>query len=262
LSASLYESTAKRVLISQASLLTYSALLAVLGYGKYVFLLIIVFWILVTYIQSRLGKGPLGHGRAKPEDLLASRKLYEEKNAREIQMKDKELFREIQEQSRATMYMSLGALIGFIYFLILWPHIGGIAAAVSAKLGEGKLSLFIAYLIYFEGYFIISQATQLYGLRKVGTITTISTPQAYTVTEKGIVMHGIVGKSAIPFPIPRDVRIELDEKRGFVELVKTGKRTVVKIRFYARSPRRLWEVMKRKAYEAEAATPRGSGYRG
>ncbi len=246
MSASIYENTLKRILLSQASLIMYSALLAVLGYGKYVFLLIIVFWVLITYIQSKLSKGPLGHGRARPEDLLNSRKLYEEKNVRDLQMKDEDLLRELQQQSRATMYLSLGALIGFLYFMLLWPHINDLISLTSSHLGPGKLAYFAAYLIYFEGFFVINQSVQLYGLRKVGVITTINTPQAYTVTEKGIVIKGLIGQSAIPFPLPPDVRLEVNEKRGFVEIVKKGKRTVLRIRFYSRNPKRLWEILKRR----------------
>jgi len=251
LSVDMYESTAKRILLSQVYMLAYSAILAVIGYRRsLVFALIIVFIVATTLVQRRLGKGPLGHGRARPEDILAGRKLFEETNARELQMRDEELIREIQEQSRATMYLSLGALVGFAYFIALWPHIDALMDLVSSWLGEGRLSLFLAYLIYFEGYFIISQAIQAYGLRKAGTITSINTPQNYVVTDRGIVLKGLIGQSAIPFPLPSDATLSINEKRGFVEIVKRGKRTILKIRFYTRNPRRLAEILKRKAWQA------------
>jgi uncharacterized membrane protein len=257
MSTSIYESTLRRVLTSQGYMIAYSALLALLGKGWYAFLLIIIFWIIMAAVQSRLGKGPLGHGKASPEEILSGRKLYEEKNVRELQLRDEELLREIQEQSRITMYLSLAMFIGLAYFFIAWKQVPAIDSYIARYVGgEGKLSLFIAYLIYFEGYFVIYQGLFSYSLRKVGTITSINTPQSYVVTDKGIVIRGLIGKSAIKFPLPPDIRIHVNEKRGFVELVKSGSKTVVKIRFYARNAKRLGDIIKKKAFASEEAGAR------
>jgi len=250
LSATLYESRWKRILTSQAYMIGYSVLLALLGKARYALLLVIVFWIILAVAQSRLGKGPLGQGRAKAEDILSGRKLYEEKNVREIQMKDEELLREIQEQSRISLYLSVSMLIGLLYFLIAWKQVPAIANAVAPYTGGGKLALFIAYLIYFEGYFIIYQASFEYALRKVGTVTTINTPQSYVVTDKGILMKGLIGSSVIRFPLPSDINVHVNEKRGFVELVRRSSKSIVKIRFYARNARRLGEIIKKKGLQA------------
>lgn len=252
MSTSIYESTLRRVLTSQAYMIAYSALLALLGKGWYAFLLIIVFWVVMAAAQSRLGRGPLGHGRASPEEVLSGRKLYEERNVRELQLRDEELLREIQEQSRVTMYLSIAMLVGLTYFLIVWKQVPAIDSYVARYVGgEGRLSLFIAYLIYFEGYFIIYQSLFTYSLRKVGAITSINAPQSYIVTDRGIVIKGLVGRSAIKFPLPPDIKLHVDEKRGFVELIRSGSKTIVKIRFYARNAKRLGDILRRKAFSPE-----------
>ncbi|MEB2836234.1 MAG: DUF2208 domain-containing protein [Desulfurococcales archaeon] len=246
MSTSMYESTAKRLLTSQAYMIAYSVLLALLGKARYALLLVFLFWILMFVVQSRLGKGPLGHGRVRPEDVLEGRKLYEEKNVREIQMRDEMLLKEIQEQSKISMYLSLAMLVGLVYFMVAWKQVPAIDHYIAGYIGEGRLSLFLAYLAYFEGYFVIYQGLTSYALRKVKIITTINTPLSYVVTDKGIVTKGIFGRTAIKFPLPPDVQVRVDEKRSFVELVKRGKRTVLKIRFYARNARRLGDIIRRK----------------
>jgi len=152
---------------------------------------------------------------------------------------------DLQEQSKFSMYNMVGMLAAMAYFFLLWPYTSHLYDYFSQLVGEGRLAHFLAYLVYFEGLFIISQASYLWALRKVGKITMIQMPQAFTVTEKGIVFQGIVGKSGFRFPLPAEAKLNIDEKRRFVEIVIEGKRSVSKIRLYTRNPKRLLEVLKR-----------------
>ena len=241
----MYEDLRYRILIGQASMILYSLMLALLGRSGKTFLLVFILIILFSVLMSRRAKSPLGAGSVRPEEVLQGRKLYEETQVRELQQRDKGLIMDMQEQSKFTMYSMVGMIAAMAYFFLLWPYIDYLYLYVAGALGEGKLSEFIAYLVYFEGLFIISQASYVWALRKVGKIAIPQMPQGYTVTEKGIVIHGLTGKKAIPFPLPREAKIEVNEKRGFVEISVEGKRSITKLRLYARNPKRLAEIIRR-----------------
>ncbi|MCE4600860.1 MAG: DUF2208 domain-containing protein [Desulfurococcales archaeon] len=239
------EDVKSRVLLGQFSILLYSVAAAILGRNYKTFILVFILIIIISVLQNRSGKNPLGQARVPPEEVLKGRKLYEEENARELQTKDLDIMKDMQEQSRFTMYTSMGMFIAMLYFFLLWKYVDTLYQYVSVYTGPGKLAEFLAFLIYFEGLFVINQLVYIWALRKVGKVTMLQPAPSYTVTDKGIVIKGLVGKTAITFPLPDDIEVNVNEKRKFVELVKKSKRTVTKLRFYAKNPKRLAEVIKR-----------------
>ena len=242
------EDVKSRVLLGQLSIVLYSVAAAILGRNYKTFILVFILIIIISILQNRSGKNPLGQEKTPPEEILKGKKLYEEQNARELQTKDLEIMRDMQEQSKFTMYTSMGMLIAMLYFFLLWGYIDRFYEYVAGYTGPGKLAEFLAFLIYFEGLFVINQAVYIWALRKVGKVTMLQPAPAYTVTDKGIVIKGLMGKTAITFPLPDDIELNVDEKRKFVELVKISKRTITKLRFYARNPKRLAEVIKRYGF--------------
>ena len=127
----------------------------------------------------------------------------------------------------------------------MWKYIDHLHLLFFDYLGNDRLALFLAFLIYFEGIFIINQLFMLWAIKKVGKVTVMQVPQKYTVTDKGIVISGLVGKTTIQFPLPEDTFMNVSEKRGFVELIRHGKRSITKIRFYTKRVKRLEELLKR-----------------
>jgi len=234
-----------RILIGQAAIILYSLFATLLGRNYKTFILVFLLIIAVSLIQQRKAKNPLGQEKVPPERVLEGKRLYREENARELQQQDKDVLKDFQEQSKFTMYNTLGMVAAMLYFFLFWNHIDALYAWVAGYVGEGKLAEFLAFLIFFEGLFIINQAAYFFALKKVGKVTMIQMVSSYTVTDKGIVLEGLVRKSALTFPLPDDVEVVVDEKRRFVELVKEGKRTRTRIRLYARNPKRLAEVIKR-----------------
>jgi len=234
-----------RMLLSQAFMILYSVLAALLGRGTKTFAIIFILIILMGVVQSRRSKGPLGKGKASPDRILSGKKLYEEKRTRDIQMKDEKLFEDLQEQSKFTIYMSLGSFLGIGYFILLWPMVDKLYNSVLPMVGNDKLAHFIAFLVFFEGLFVINQLSMIWALRKVGKVTMVNIPQSYIITDRGIVIKGLVGKTGLEFPLPDGVEIRYDQKRGFAELVKYSSKSITKIRLYARNPRRVYELLKR-----------------
>jgi len=243
------EDVKSRIVIGQLSMILYSVFAAVLGKTATTFILVFILIIIISILQNRSGPNPIGQKKTKPELVLAGRKIFEEEKAREIQMKDKGLMIDMQEQSRFTMYTSLGMLIAFIYFFVLWGYVDDLEKALLPYTGQGKLTVFLAFLIYFEGLFVINQLVYIWALRKVGTVVMIQAPSKYTITDKGIVIRGLTGGTALTFPLPDDVEINVNEKRKFVELIKKYKRTITKVRFYTKNPKRLGEVIRRYGFK-------------
>jgi uncharacterized membrane protein len=235
----------RMALWNQVYIIVYSIILALVGRGKILYLLIILFIIISLLISSRRGKTPLGTKKSDVMVIMSSRKLFEEKNTREYQTKDSELINDIQEQSKFSMYLSIGTLIALVYFFVLWSKINNIAGWISSYVGPGKLALFLAFLLYFEGYSIIYTAFQVYALKKVKNIVVYTIPTSYIVTEKGIIYKGLLSNTAIEFPLPPDIEINYNTRRGFVELIKKDKKIITKLRLYTRNPSRLASLIEK-----------------
>jgi len=234
-----------RVIIGQAAIILYSLFATILGWNYKTFILVFALIIAFSIIQNRRAKNPLGQEKVPPENVLKGKRLYREENVRELQQSDTELMKDFQEQSKFTMYNMLGMVAVMAYFFLFWNHIDALYEWVAGYVGEGDLAQFLAFLIFFEGLFVINQLAYWWALRKVGKVTMVQMFTSYTVTDKGIVAEGLMRKSALTFPLPDDVEVVVDEKRRFVELVKEGKRTRTKIRLYARNPKRLAEIIRR-----------------
>ena len=239
------ENMRQRVLIGQLSMILYSALAAVLGKTWKTFTLAFLLIIIVQLALSRRGTNPLGQRRAKAEEILQGKRLFEEENARDLQMEDRELLAEMQEQGRFSLYTSLGMLIVMIYFFVFWPYVDTLRSLFLRYVSSDRLALFLAFLVYFEGVFVLNQITMVWALRKVGKMPVIQMHYSYVVTDKGIVTRGIVGKGTILFPLPEDAVVRRNDARKFVEIEKHGRRTVVRLRFYTRRTRRLEEILRK-----------------
>ncbi len=239
------ENLGRRVLLGQLSMFVYAFILTLLGPTHKAFLIAFVLMIAMMFFMNRSKTNVLGQAKVPAEEILQGKKLFEEKGVRELQMSDSEIMREMQEQSKFTMYSSLGMFFSFFYFIVLWKYVPDLHNMLVAYVSNDKLALFLAFFIYFEGLFIINQLFMVWSIRKVGKVPMLQTPNNYTITDKGIVVSGLVGKSTILFPLPPDTRMRVNERRKFVELIKHGKRTVTRIRFYTRRVKRLEEILRK-----------------
>ncbi len=234
----------QRLLVGQAFILVYSGLAAVLGRTTKTFVIIMILFVLYIVWQSRRAKaaGP----QVDAEEIDAARVLFEEKKGRDYQMEDVGLVDEVQEQAKATMYMSIGSFVTLGLFFLLWPHLDAIYNAVLPYVnGSERLAHFIAFLIYFEIVFAASNISYIYAMRKTGKMTVMQMPTEFRITQKGIVFRGLLKKQAIPFPLPEGFEVRVEEKRRFVELVKEEKDKIIRLRLYTGNPRRVYDLVKR-----------------
>ena len=253
------ERMGRTVALNQLYIAVYSALAAVIGVNIYLFLLVFVFVAISMIVQSVLTSSNLNEKSSYVAEILAGKRLFHEDNTRPIQTRDQYIYLDLQEQTKFSLYTTLGVLIGLAYFFALWRYVPDLAAALAYKvMGAGvasipplyaRLFLFAAFFIYFEGYFVINQAIIMWALSRIRKLPALNVPSAYIVTDRGIVIRGLITTKGIKFPLPPDVAINVNKERRFVELVRDGKRTVTKLRLYTKNPEKLYDVFRKVAVQ-------------
>lgn len=238
------EVTPRQLLVSQAFIIVYSLLAAVLGSSWVTFALIIVFIVAFTVWQTRRQQPPLGERAG--EEVERGRVLYEERGTRELQMRDEGLVRDFEAQAKVMMTFNMVMLVSLAYFFLLWNHVDDLYQLIKERFVANDVAAhFLAFLIYFEGYFVISTVLRLLALRRAPKMPMITMPSEYKVTDKGIAYKGLLSWTRIAFPLPGDASVRLEERRGFVEIVREKGKMVYVLRLYARNPKRLYQVINR-----------------
>jgi len=252
------EKMSRLVALNQLYILIYSVLAAIIGVNIYLFLLVFVFITISMIVQSVLTSSNLNEKGSYVPEILSGKRLFHEDNTRAIQTRDQLIYLDLQEQTKFSLYTTFGVLIGLAYFFALWKYIPDLASLIalnlygssalkSLPLWEARLALFLAFLAYFEGYFVINQGIMMWALSRVKKLPALNIPTSYIVTDKGVVIKGLMTTKGVRFPLPPDVRLNLDKNRRFVELVRDGRRTVTKLRLYTRNPDKLYDILRRVA---------------
>jgi len=234
----------KSTLLNQAYIILYSILAAIIGVNYLLFILVIVFVIISMFLQSYLSGSPIGKN-TKAHEVLQGKRLYHEPETRSIQMKDKQIMVDFQEQSRFTMYTTIGMFIGLIYFFVFFKYVPDLSRYLENFITNYRIDLLLGFLIYFEGYFAITMLNTMWAVSKIKKLPMVNVPSQYTVTDKGIVIKGMLSTKGIAFPLPNETNVNINEERRFVEIIKEGKRTITKLRFYSKNPKRLYEIIKK-----------------
>lgn len=239
----------KQLLIGQISIIIFAVIAGLVGKGGAVYwLLILLYFVLFTYIMMRLSR-PKGAQKADIVKIESAKTLFEEKNPYELVNQDKEYMKEVSEQMKAMRYNTLLLFPVMIYFVLAY---GPITNTLPRYFENPRLGAFVAFLVLFEGSFLLSRIGQWLIERRYKKIgykpIVINVPRSYIVTSEGIVLSGLASKQGISFPL-KSFKINHDIKRKFVELVQESDKGTMKIRLYTRSPEKLYEFLKRKAEE-------------
>ncbi len=234
----------KAIALGQVSILLFALVLA---FAPHLYVAVIIAYLvlmgaLMTISQRRFAR------TAKVEDILDGRKLFEERNAVDIAVSDEELARELSQQMRMMLYSFIGFGIAIAIFASASAFHGQIVEFFKGLLGVESLANFAYWLLVFETVFVATRLTTIMlGGRK--TIQPPMVPSRFIVTDKGIVVPSLLGL-ALRFPLPEDYRVEVNERRRFVEISDPRGR---RVRLYTRNPRRLYELivsLNRRAKEA------------
>jgi len=241
----------KQVLLSQLSIVLFALIAGLLGRGGATYwLFVIVYFIAFTYIMMRASR-PKQSSKANINEIESAKVLLEESKAFELMNQDKEYMKEMSEQMRMAQANMLLMLPIMLYFAVAY---GPITKTVPAYFTNAKVGAVVAFLILFEGSFLLSRLGQWYverGYRKRGfKPVVINVPRAFRVTTLGIVTYGFASKQALQFPL-RGFSISLNAPRKFVDLVQESEKATMKLRLYTSNPERLYEILKRRVEQEE-----------
>uniref|UniRef100_A0A7J3ZJS9 DUF2208 domain-containing protein n=1 Tax=Fervidicoccus fontis TaxID=683846 RepID=A0A7J3ZJS9_9CREN len=241
-----YQSTKQQMLLSQASIILLSVVAGFFGRGGWQYwLFVIVYFIVLAVLMQRLA-GPGREMRASVQEVEGGKVLFQEKECFKIMPEDAEY----QKESAAQMRLVQANLILFIpvlfYFMLAYEPL----LTTVPKYFESKhLGYVAAYLLLFEGSFAVSQVGQKYFQMRVGKAGIkpfqLVVPRAFAITSKGVLLQGIVSKTALKFPI-EDYEIRISVPRRFVEFVKDTGKSIIKIRLYTREPEKAYNIIIRK----------------
>jgi len=224
------------IVLSQIFVLVYSLVAAFFPQYFFVVFLLFLATIFGISIYSSLKHKISG----KATEILQGRKLYSEKNAMNLLVKDPEGVREL---SRQVKYSFLPLLLLPVYMFLFYLY-GNFALPYFTQ-GEivivnDMVTRFIGYLIMYEMLMSIGYSVNTLIRRKTGGMFMV--PASYEVTDKGIIGRGVV----IPFPLDK-YNVTMDLKRKFVQLEPLEKRGMTKmiIRLYASDIEKLVKVIER-----------------
>jgi len=224
------------IVLSQIFVLMYSLVAAF--FPQYFFVVFLLFLATIFGISIY---GSLKHKvSGKAAEILQGRKLYTEKNAMNLLVKDPEGVREL---SRQVKYSFLPLLLLPVYMFLFYLY-GNFALPYFTQgkiiIVNDTITRFIGYLIMYEMLMSIGYSVNTLIRRKTGGMLMV--PANYEVTDKGIIGRGVV----IPFPLDK-YNVTMDLKRRFVQLEPLEKKGMTKmiIRLYASDIEKLVKIIER-----------------
>lgn len=236
----------KQIFISQLSILLFAVVAGFLGRtGTLYWIFIFLYFIVYMYLMSKFGQ-PKYPSSAKASEIEKGKVLYEETRAFEFVSMDKQYTQEMQEQMKM---MNVSMMLSFAVLIYFFLAFGPVIAYIAPKFSNEKIGMTVAYLVLFEGSFVISSLGQVYTARRMKKqnkkAVMINVPRSFLVTEEGVVLRGFTGGSGFRFPL-NGFKIQLNEERKFVELSNETDKAINKIRLYTKSPKKLYDIIMRR----------------
>lgn len=254
------QSTRKQLVIGQVSIIIFAFIAGYLGRnGWQYWLFVILYFIVFAVVMQKLG-GTGVKGKVRVEEVESGKVILEEKGSFQILTEDVEYQKEMAEQMKLMQGQMLMFLPIMLYFILAFQPI---LNTVPKYFESEHLGYAVAYLVLFEGSFVLSRLGQWFmerRMKKTGKkMVMINAPRGFTVTDKGIILQGLASRSAIRFPLS-DYKVVHSPQRNFVELVHETPKAVLKLRLYTRKHDRLYQLLKMRA-AGEGGRP-SSGKRG
>jgi len=214
--------------------------------GPYRWLFFILYFIVISWASLILTK----KRGVRPDEVLAGRIFYEERNTREVMVRDEKLIEEMRVQGKMLTWMFASFGIAIMVFWIASYFHSNFTTFVRASIVN---DIYFAEFLYWVVVLEIIGITNL-ALRKLvmPKQQLPLMPSRYIVTDRGIVIPGVMG-FALKFPL-KGYSVKLDEKRSFVEIEGRG----LRLRLYTSRPRRLYDLITRLSREREISKSESS----
>lgn len=231
------------LIVSQLYLMVLSLVLSIAP--RYYLIVFIAYFAVIIGLSSYVGRARF-KAKYRPEEIKQSRVLLREEKAFELAMQDEELVGIFAKQTKSMLFMFLMFPIYIVLFRTVTANFPQWSESLANTLNGNKLLAgFIIWLVTFEIMYSISLLSRKLILRERVQIPTI--PRSYEITAKGIILKGGFGRT-IGFPLPDETKLNVNEARGYVEIVFPKGNP---IRLYTKKPRRVYELLEKYALRSE-----------
>ncbi len=232
------------MLISQVYIVVLAY--AFVAFPRYVWLLFLIYLGLMMGLSAYSARGGGGAGVTRA-DIERARQLLREENALQLAMEDEELLALYSKQMKASM-MSFAVLFLYIplFYAVRYYYRSLVDLLKNLGAPSDTVAGFIIWLGLFEIMTIVSFIIQRRGGLGDKPIAPM-VPKGFVVTDKGILLKGSLGR-IIGFPLPEGTRVELNESKGYVEIVEPKG---ARIRLYTMKAKRLYEIIQRYGLRGE-----------
>ncbi|MFZ8793221.1 MAG: DUF2208 family protein [Acidilobaceae archaeon] len=233
-----------------------SALLDILGGESYVIMvLILAFYFAINYGPTLLISDPFGRYMLSGD--VGGVKLLWEGDLGVLKSRDPGVAAEEEERARresdlkpVAVILLLVVVIGLGLSLVTFHILPHVIRVLEELIGSPFLARVLAYLALWGGFFLaLYLLGQIIGrIWKLHSLTVTYTPEEYYVVTRGIAYRYRWPPlwKFIQFPLNPGVTLEVNGKRGFVEVIcRSESGDVAKLRFYSRDPKVLYETLVR-----------------
>ncbi len=223
---------------------------AFVAFPRYVWLLFLIYLGLMMGLSAYSARGGVKTSVTRA-DIERARQLLREENAFQLAMEDEELLALYSKQMKVSM-MSFVVLILYLplFYVVRYYYKSLVGLLKSIGAPSNTVAGFIIWLSLFELMTIVSFLIQRRG--GVGDKLIVPmVPKGFVVTDKGILLKGSLGR-IIGFPLPEGTRVEVNEAKGYVEIIEPKG---TRIRLYTMKAKRLYEIIQRYGLRKKKEEP-------
>ena len=223
---------------------------AFVAFPRYVWLLFLIYLGLMMGLSAYSARGGVKTSVTRA-DIERARQLLREENAFQLAMEDEELLALYSKQMKVSM-MSFVVLILYLplFYVVRYYYKSLVGLLKSIGAPSNTVAGFIIWLSLFELMTIVSFLIQRRG--GVGDKPIVPmVPKGFVVTDKGILLKGSLGR-IIGFPLPEGTRVEVNEAKGYVEIIEPKG---TRIRLYTMKAKRLYEIIQRYGLRKKKEEP-------
>ncbi len=227
------------IALSQFSVIFISALISF--FPQYYILGYIIYLAISLSLTSLLTfrSNPMLRERKYMGEIMKSKTIYEEKNAREMMNKDEEYMKIYKQMLKRNGYSML-YLVGYLVVVLIIYDV--VFDRYRTMFGSNHLDLFLAFFLSLDAVVLANIFISRKFLK--GATSQVMAPQAYRITEKGVIASDATGVFLHSRHLPSS-DINVNREKRYVEIRSNTIKLPYDIRLYTRDIDKLLDVLER-----------------
>ncbi len=220
-------------------------------YPQYNTEMIIAYFVLMMVMMFALTGKQAGQLMRDMQEIQAAEVVYKVKRETSAKLKEKDYAKLKEEMAGQWKSMLVGFAPLIALLLVFYvPQLRDMFFSIGGMFTEDKqLANFISFLILYGIFYMVSMPLSLINMRRQAKQGTLNVANEYVVTEKGILVDN---RLPIKFPVPG--KVEVNNKRRFVEVHTTqqtmGMKVKTKVRLYTPEPTKLARIIREYSEKA------------